>query len=88
MTSERRQWVTQERLRLDAYHYGFAATGVREIDEILSAVACAGKSYHHTEYWSDAPGGEPSYVELIQEAADRAASAIQALKEGQGRPMP
>lgn len=61
-------------LRMNAYYYSFAPTGVRAIDEILSAVAVAGKAYHHTEYWSDSEGDEKSYVELIQEAAVRAAA--------------
>lgn len=75
--SERRAWVTQPDLRMSAYYYGFELTGVREVDEILSAVACAGKGYHHTESWGDEEdGGGPSYAELIQEAADRAAAAF------------
>ena len=40
-------------MRLRAYYYGFAPTGVEEIDRILSAVACAGKAFHHTEGWND-----------------------------------
>lgn len=71
--SERRKYVTQQKLRMNAYYFGFCSTDVREIDEILSAVACAGKAYHHTEYWGDTDDGEPSYAELIQEAANRAA---------------
>lgn len=74
--SERRKWVTQPDLRMSAYYYGFAPTGVREIDEILSAVACAGKAYHHTDSWGDEDGSEPSYIQLIQEAADRAAAKM------------
>lgn len=73
--SERRKYATQADLRMQAYYFGFSPTGVREIDEILSAVACAGKSYHHTQDWSDwsHEHGEPSWAEIIQEAADRAA---------------
>lgn len=40
-------------MRLNAYYYSFEPTGVEEIDRILSAVACAGKAYHHTESWQD-----------------------------------
>lgn len=67
---------------MDAYYYVFEPTGVREVDELLSAVACAGKAYHHTEGWNDET---PSYgdhcvgntpVEWIQNAANRAAAAF------------
>lgn len=65
-------------LRMDAYYYGFEPTGVRHIDLILSAVACAGKSFHSTEFWNDDAsaydvhtGSTP--VEWIQNAADQAA---------------
>lgn len=74
--SERRAWATQPELRMNAYYYGFTPTGVREIDEILSAVACAGKAYHHTDNWADSDKDEPSWADLIQEAADRAAAKI------------
>ncbi len=73
---DRREWATQPELRMNAYYYGFRPTGVRAVDEILSAVACAGKAYHHTDAWCDGYGDEPSYVELIQEAADRAANLL------------
>lgn len=74
--SERRRYARLPDLRMDAYYFGFSLTGVREIDEILSAVACAGKSYHHTEWWgeSDEDNDEPSWAQVIQEAADRAAA--------------
>jgi hypothetical protein len=69
-------------LRLDAYYYGFDGSGVDEIDLILSAVACAGKAYHHTDDWTDATplyderfkGANP--VEWIQNAATEAAAEI------------
>lgn len=60
--------------RMQAYNYGFDTTGVDAIDKILSAVACAGKAYHHTEYWyektppyDDHRGETP--VDWIQNAA-------------------
>mgnify|MGYP000660462362 CR=1 FL=1 len=66
--------VMPDDLRMDAYYYGFNKTGVREIDEILSAVAMAGKGYHNTADWSDEIYGETySFVDLIQEIANRAA---------------
>ena len=69
-------------LRMDAYYFGFAETGVEAIDRILSAVAQAGKGYHHTESWGDEGledmgefhGG--SYVAWIQNAANDAAKVI------------
>lgn len=65
-------------LRLNAYYYCFDQTGVPEIDRILSAVACAGKSYHGTESWNDPAelplgheGATP--IDWIQNAANDAA---------------
>lgn len=70
-------------LRMDAYYYGFGSTGVPEIDRILSAIACAGKSYHHTESWQDEcepydghTGNTP--VDWIWNAAKDAADAWRA----------
>ncbi len=70
-------------MRMDGYYYGFASTGVQEIDAILSAVACAGKAYHHTEDWNNqCDNYEPDHfagstpVEWIQDAANRAASKL------------
>ena len=40
-------------LRMNAYYYGFNKTGVKEIDEILSCIAWAGKAFHHTAEWQD-----------------------------------
>ena len=64
---------------MDAYYYGFDATGVPEIDRILCSVASAGKAYHHTEHWGDPSlEGGTNYVSLIQRAADEAAKAMRA----------
>ena len=46
--------MSDEELRMNAYYYSFAPTGERAIDVVLSAVACAGKAYHHTEDWREA----------------------------------
>lgn len=69
-------------LRMDAYYFGFTPTGVDAIDRILSAVAEAGKGYHHTESWGD-DGLDDSgqfrggnYVAWIQNAANDAAEAL------------
>lgn len=40
-------------MRMNAYYYAFSKTESHAIDKILSAVACAGKAYHHTESWQD-----------------------------------
>ena len=70
-------------MRMDADYYGFAPTGVEEIDRILSAVACAGKAYHHTDQWGEdiETPYEPflrgkSCVDWIQNAANDAATAL------------
>lgn len=63
--------------RMDAYCYGFDPTGIEEIDAILSAVASAGKAYHHAESWNDDDYG-PSPASIIQAVADLAATALSA----------
>jgi hypothetical protein len=68
--------------RMDAYYYGFEPTGVDCIDKILSAVACAGKAFHHTQDWSehikvpyeDHSGDTP--IDWIQNAANEASATI------------
>jgi hypothetical protein len=77
-----------------AYYYAFDATGVDAVDVVLSSVACAGKAFHHTDYWGDEDtperygdelrGGSP--VEWIQNAATDAAEAWRkALLEAEAR---
>lgn len=73
-------------LRMGAYYYGFDATGIREIDVILSAIASAGKAYHHTDSWTekcnryhDAFRGETP-VDWMQNAAADAATEITRLR--------
>lgn len=69
-------------MRMNAYYFGFARTEVEAIDRILSAVACAGKAYHHTQDWNDPiEPWEPflrgeTCAEWIQRAADDAAKAL------------
>jgi len=77
--------MTDRPRRFDAYYYSFDPTGVDAVDEILSAIAWAGKMYHHTESWSDEDTrwGDPDYsgpseVDRIQAAANRAADAFAA----------
>lgn len=77
--------MSDEKLRMQAYYYGFSETGKRPIDLILSAVACAGKSYHSTEdwlnecqSWTHLRGNTPA--DWIQNAADDAAADYDALQ--------
>lgn len=60
---------------MDAYYYGFNATGEKLIDNILCSVASAGKAFHHTDRWSE--GG---CTEVIQEAANAAKAEMARLK--------
>lgn len=79
-------------LRMNAYYYSFTPTGVEAIDRILSAVACAGKAYHHTDSWSDETvpyedvfrGACP--VDWIQNAANDAAAAFNKSNHEQSLP--
>ena len=70
-------------MRMNAYYYGFTPTGNHVIDRILSAVACAGKSYHNTDCWQDdctrdgCEGKSPE--EWIQNAANNAAVEVDLL---------
>ena len=79
-----RSWGGEEaEWRMEAYYYGFTPTGIAAIDRILSAVAWAGKAYHHTEQWNDETddrepvrGGSPAM--WIENAAHDAAKLIRA----------
>lgn len=64
--------------RLNAYYFSFDSTGSPIIDAILSAVAYAGKSYHHTESWARGSRWDEgrSYVDVIQAAANEAANKL------------
>lgn len=70
--------------RMDAYYYGFSPTGLDVIDRILSAVACAGKGYHHTEDWNQECSIRHDYqrgtspAEIIHNAAIDSANLIRA----------
>ena len=72
-------------LRLSAYYYSFEPTEAPSIDRILSAVACAGKAFHHTEQWSEtceaymSETKGNSCIEWIQNAAKEAAEERAAL---------
>jgi hypothetical protein len=73
-------------MRLNAYYYSFGGTGEECVDRVLSAVACAGKAYHHTEHWSDEcsawdglRGDSP--VDWIANAAEDAAAELARLRK-------
>lgn len=68
--------------RMNAHHYRFEPTGVKEVDEILSMIAWAGTAARNTSHWNDVceyygpskdvkNGKTP--VDWIQNAANRAA---------------
>jgi len=63
---------------MDAYYYAFDETDCLDVDKILSAVAWAGKMYHHTEGWVHE---DPSEIDLIQCAANKCAARITQLEE-------
>jgi hypothetical protein len=73
-------------LRMNAYYYGFEPTECRDVDLILSAVACAGKGFHNTSEWNEEiseyyPFKGTSYVTHIQNAAIDAAAKIKELEQ-------
>ncbi|HEX2880362.1 MAG TPA: hypothetical protein VHO25_12595, partial [Polyangiaceae bacterium] len=70
-------------LRMYGYYYAFEATGVREVDMILSSVAIAGKRYHLTEDWNEETPG-PAPVDVIQAAANLAASSVSRMRAAVG----
>lgn len=68
-------------IRMRAYYYSFTPTGVEAIDQILSAVACAGSAFHHTDDWRNEANPPETLrgacpVEWIQNAADDAAMVL------------
>lgn len=73
-------------MRMDAYYYGFTFTGEETVDRVLSAVACAGKAYHHTDNWGEkTPKYEDFFrgdspIDWIQSMADDAAAQIKQLR--------
>ncbi len=69
--------------QFDAYHYFFTSTGVPAVDNILKAVALAGKRYHDTNQWGDDDAEEGrSLADWIQEAADAAAKEFKKEMKG------
>lgn len=76
---------TKEKLRMDAYYYGFDPTNNHHVDMILSAVASAGKAFHHTEAWNNdcvwVPFKGDCPVLWIQNAANEAKEYFDAKAE-------
>lgn len=78
-------------LNLGGYYIGFTLTGVFEIDLILSAVARAGKAYHHTADWGDeTPPYDPRFrgstpQDWIQNAANDAAARLVSAQPADGQ---
>ncbi len=70
--------------RMDAYYYGFERTGIGIVDDILSEVARAGKSFHSTDMWSETDDKffPASHADLIQQAANAAADRLRAALDG------
>ncbi|MBI2724622.1 MAG: hypothetical protein HYX42_00065 [Polaromonas sp.] len=81
-------WYQVPKWRMSGYYYGFEPTGLAPIDRVLSAVACAGKAYHHTDQWEN-DVGEGYYehlrgstpAEWIQNAAIDALAYAASLEE-------
>lgn len=78
-----REGAADTKYRMSAYYYSFRPTGVPEIDNILNAIAWAGKAFHHTEHWTEEISPYPecegeSCCDWIQNAADKAAKALDA----------
>lgn len=62
---------------LRAYYHEFTPTGCPAVDGILEAIALAGKAYHETADWDEAPQhGPDGYWSLIQRRADAAAESF------------
>ncbi len=67
---------------IDSYYFGFQATGVAPVDDILMAVARAGKSFHSTDMWEEKIDymDNKSATDWIQEAAANCAEHIATLE--------
>lgn len=61
--------------QLSAYYFSFDPTGCDAVDDILRAVAYAGKACHSTQEWDYKSNGF-DLVEWIQAAANEAAKKI------------
>jgi hypothetical protein len=62
------------------YYYFFDGTGEKPIDDVLEAVESAGKSFHHTQDWTEKKYDGTTCVEDINAAAKAAAAEVAALR--------
>jgi len=69
--------------RLSAYYYTFVPTGDEDVDNLLAAIAAAGKAFHSTSDWTDECEwlDGKSYIDLIQERARVIADKLNSIKE-------
>lgn len=65
--------------RMSAYFFGFDSTTSDAINDVLAAVAFAGKAFHSTEQWGDDDYMPFTMVDLIQATANEAADRIEEL---------
>lgn len=59
------------------YNFGFDSSGNAAVDNILAAIAMAGRACHNTEDWYL---GSPAPVEFIQDAANDLADYVNSLE--------
>lgn len=75
-----------EELNFSSYYVNLTPTGAYPIDLVLSAVARAGKAYHHTSDWlepdayPEAPFEGDTWRDRIDNAGKRAAELVIALQ--------
>src|SRR5690554_5277463 len=62
--------------RMSAYFFGFDSTTSDAVNDVLAAVAFAGKAFHSTEQWGDDDYMPFTMVDLIQATANEAADHI------------
>lgn len=65
--------------RIRSYYFEFDETGVKEIDDLLVAVADAGGRCHHTVNWTETSEYvDESCVAMIQRIANEGAETLKA----------
>lgn len=62
--------------RMSAYFFGFDSTASDAVNDVLAAVAFAGKAFHSTEQWGADDYMPFTMVDLIQATANDAADHI------------
>lgn len=87
--------MSDKKLNMRAYYHTFESTGEMGADRILSAVASAGKSAHHTADWDEewkniqsaAVETAGEIAELKQRLAEAESKIPQWIPMSDGRPM-